>query len=66
LRLRTPFQRGEDVKLLQEALVAAGMSLTVDGIFGPATESAVRAWQHQQGLLVDGIVGPATRATLDV
>ncbi|MBS3780099.1 MAG: peptidoglycan-binding protein [Desulfovermiculus sp.] len=66
LRLRTPFQRGEDVKSLQEALVVAGMSLTVDGIFGPATENAVRAWQGQQGLFVDGIVGPATRATLDV
>ena len=65
LRLRSPFQRGEDVRALQEALVEAGLRLTVDGIFGPATENAVRAWQRQQELRVDGIVGPATRAALN-
>ncbi|MCF8109450.1 MAG: peptidoglycan-binding protein [Desulfohalobiaceae bacterium] len=66
LRLQTPFLRGEDVRELQEALAKAGLTLTVDGIFGPATDNAVRKWQKQHDLLVDGIVGPATRATLDL
>ena len=56
--------RGEWVRELQEALVAAGMPLDIDGDFGPATEAAVRSWQRQKGLDVDGRVGPATWASL--
>jgi peptidoglycan hydrolase-like protein with peptidoglycan-binding domain len=36
----------------------------VDGDFGPQTESAVKAFQIQHGLLADGIVGPLTFAPL--
>jgi len=35
-----------------------------DGDFGPQTESAVKAFQIQHGLLADGIVGPLTFAPL--
>jgi peptidoglycan hydrolase-like protein with peptidoglycan-binding domain len=48
------------VQTLQYLLRARGHNLTVDGIFGPATAAAVRAFQQQEGLAVDGIVGPVT------
>ena len=35
-------------------------ALSEDGIFGSATESAVRAYQRDKGLSQDGIVGPNT------
>jgi N-acetylmuramoyl-L-alanine amidase len=37
----------------------------VDGIFGPRTESGVRAFQRDYGLAVDGIVGPRTWQKID-
>jgi peptidoglycan hydrolase-like protein with peptidoglycan-binding domain len=48
------------VQTLQYLLRARGHNLAVDGIFGPGTDAAVRAFQQQKGLAVDGIVGPAT------
>jgi peptidoglycan hydrolase-like protein with peptidoglycan-binding domain len=48
------------VKTLQYLLRARGRNLTVDGIFGPVTNAAVRAFQQQKGVAVDGIVGPVT------
>lgn len=67
LRLETPAQRGEDVRRLQEALVRAGHAVTVDGVFGPETDRAVKAFQKATGTLkVDGIVGPATRTALGI
>jgi peptidoglycan hydrolase-like protein with peptidoglycan-binding domain len=51
---------GRQVKLLQEALGG----VTVDGVFGPETEAAVRSFQSSHGLSVDGIVGPQTSAAL--
>ena len=38
--------------------------LAQDGIFGPRTDAAVRAYQRARGLAVDGIVGPRTWAAL--
>ena len=35
-----------------------------DGIFGPKTEAAVKAWQKNHGLVADGIIGPKTWASL--
>jgi peptidoglycan hydrolase-like protein with peptidoglycan-binding domain len=48
------------VKTLQYLLRGRGHNLTVDGIFGPSTDAAVRSFQQQKGLAVDGIVGPVT------
>jgi peptidoglycan hydrolase-like protein with peptidoglycan-binding domain len=41
-----------------------GLRLTVDGIVGPQTRSAIRAFQQQKGLTPDGIVGPLTERAL--
>ena len=55
--------RGEGVKELQRNLGMTGDE--VDGIFGPATERAVRTFQQTSGAKVDGIVGPETRAMIE-
>ncbi|WP_099865491.1 N-acetylmuramidase domain-containing protein [Pararhizobium haloflavum] len=52
--------RGKQVQDLQAALAASGTALEDDGIFGPATEAAVRAYQEARGLRADGIAGPRT------
>lgn len=56
--------RGSAVVELQGLLNKHGASLAADGIFGPATEKAVRDFQRQAGLVVDGIAGPKTMAML--
>ena len=52
------------VRSLQYLLNAHGAGVTVDGIFGPRTNSAVRNYQASHGLVVDGIVGPRTWSSL--
>lgn len=51
---------GEAVRAVQGQLLARGYGVTVDGAFGPGTESAVRSLQSTQGLTADGVVGPNT------
>ena len=55
--------QGLQVSMLQTLLnlkTEAETDLATDGIFGPKTEAAVRAWQESQQLGIDGIVGPQT------
>jgi peptidoglycan hydrolase-like protein with peptidoglycan-binding domain len=56
---------GDAVTALQRKLFAFGFDPgTIDGIFGPKTDQAVRRYQEQKGLQVDGIAGPETFASL--
>jgi N-acetylmuramoyl-L-alanine amidase len=55
---------GAGVKRMQGKLVEHGYKITVDGIFGKATEDAVKAFQRSRGLTADGICGDSTWAEL--
>ena len=60
--------RGEDVRAMQEMLTKLGYDVgakdgKADGIFGPKTEEAVKAFQAANGLPADGI---ATIQTLEL
>ena len=58
--------RDHPVQTLQYLLGARGHPVTVDGIFGPGTDAAVRAFQQAGHLAVDGLVGPKTWSALVV
>lgn len=52
---------GVHVAILQTLLNAAGFGpLAADGVFGPKTLSAVKAFQQKAGLTADGVVGANT------
>lgn len=55
---------GNAVSDLQRSLSASGYTVKVDGVFGPATLRAVKAFQSRHGLSIDGIAGSATLAVL--
>jgi len=56
---------GLDVAALQFLLSRRGFHDAVpDGIMGPRTERALRAFQRRAGLFVDGVAGPVTLAAL--
>ena len=59
--------RGENVRLMQGYLNVINAvypmfspKLIADGIFGPLTDAAVRAFQRRFSLVPDGIIGPLT------
>ncbi|MEO1298612.1 MAG: peptidoglycan-binding protein [Cyanobacteria bacterium J06636_16] len=64
LYLADPPLSGEDVRIIQEALIQAGAPLTADAVFDAGTKQAVEWFQRSHGLAVDGVVGDATRAQL--
>ncbi len=53
--------RRSDVRAMQRRIGVAA-----DGVFGPATETALKRWQRAHGLTADGIAGPNTRAALGI
>ena len=57
--------RNDQVKALQQALIALGyLEGDADGIFGKNTETAVKAFQKENGLTDDGIAGAQTQSAL--
>ena len=53
--------RGTDVKNLQTRLKELGyLTGSADGVFGTATETAVKAFQKANSLTSDGVAGPKT------
>ena len=51
--------RGSIVRTIQRKVGASA-----DGVFGPATRSAVKRYQSRHGLTADGVVGPRTGAKM--
>lgn len=51
---------GESVRILQHLLNEHGAGISVDGVYGPATESAVTRLQRTTGAIVDGLAGTQT------
>jgi peptidoglycan hydrolase-like protein with peptidoglycan-binding domain len=47
--------KGDDVRQLQQAI-----GVTADGVFGPKTAAALKAYQSAHGLTADGVAGPQT------
>jgi len=59
--LPAKMMRGDDVATLQTRLIEMGFNAgRVDGIFGAATESALKEFQKSVGVKVDGQCGPTT------
>lgn len=56
--------KGARVRELQQLLVRAGFTVTVDGDFGPSTKQAVIAFQKKFRLEADGVAGPQTQRKL--
>ena len=56
--------KGHDVRWIQWQLNLCGISLAIDGDYGPMTEAAVRFYQGNIDLNPDGVVGTQTRSIL--
>ena len=57
--------RGDEVTRVQQRLIQYGyLDGAADGIFGAATEAAVRAFQRDHDLAVDGIADKDTQTAL--
>jgi peptidoglycan hydrolase-like protein with peptidoglycan-binding domain len=52
--------KGDHVKQMQQYLVKLGYDVQPDGVFGDATEKAVKHLQTSFGYTVDGVVGDGT------
>lgn len=53
--------RGQEVRQIQQKLKQLGLYFgSVDGVYGTATQKAVRQFQKNCGITADGIAGPKT------
>jgi len=63
MQILRPGSEGDDVRRWQRFLVGQGLLESgADGVFGPRTEDATKAFQRRAKCGSDGVVGPATYA----
>ncbi len=55
----------QEKKDVQTVLNMSGANLTVDGVLGAKSISAIKTFQGSKNLEVDGLIGPMTRAALE-
>ena len=69
LKVTKPLIRGDDVKAVQEKLIAAGYGCGTDGangVYNTATAAAVRHFQSMKRVIVNGKVDKFTAQALGV
>jgi hypothetical protein len=66
LRPVQPALEGNDVRAVQKALAAAGMTAPQSGVYDGGTAAAVVQFQKKNGLNADGVVNAVTRQKLGV
>jgi lysozyme len=61
IRLVNPNMKGTDAASWQRLLADRGFSPgTIDGVWGPASDKALRSFQKAKGLTVDGVLGASS------
>jgi peptidoglycan hydrolase-like protein with peptidoglycan-binding domain len=56
----------EEIRIIQQALIAQGFAIEVDGVFGPGTREALISFQRRHGLLANGRIDSRTIVALNV
>jgi peptidoglycan hydrolase-like protein with peptidoglycan-binding domain len=56
---------GPQVTTLQENLNTVGVTVDVDGTYGPGTEAGVKTFQTANGISADGKYGDGTHAKME-
>jgi peptidoglycan hydrolase-like protein with peptidoglycan-binding domain len=56
----------EEIRLVQQALVAQGFAIEVDGVFGPGTRQALISFQQRHGFAATGRIDSRTIVALNV
>lgn len=64
LKLEIPYLRGEDVRDLQDVLQFLGYNITPDGVYGTATDAALRSFQDRAKRMASGVCDAAMRELL--
>ena len=64
LYLHRPYFQGRDVLMLQRILTSLGFACTIDGVFNPSTEYALRAFQRSMALPDKGVLDGETLVAL--
>jgi peptidoglycan hydrolase-like protein with peptidoglycan-binding domain len=54
----------QTVRHVQEFLAGDGHKVAIDGVWGPATEAALKSYQKQDGLTVTGQLDQSTRSQM--